>query len=103
MALHDKALRSKDFTGNGLALLGDYLARRLKALRLQNDKHLDPYATARVRGRIAECLFLAALVEPKELPRVQPDKLDVETMDDRFQDRWIQNASPEQLAEAMEE
>jgi len=107
MPTPDKPLRSVDFTGNGLMLLGDYLARRLTSLRQQNDRHLDPYATARVRGRIAECQFLAALVEPKELPRTATNTVGVEALDDRledrFGDRWIQNASPEQLAEAMEE
>jgi len=102
MALHDKALRSKDFTGNGLVLLGDYLARRLKALRLQNDKHLDPYATAGIRGRIAEIAYLANLVEPVELPQGVTATLDVEEIDEAAE-RWLQRATTKDYADATEE
>ena len=102
MAQPEKALRSEDFTGNGLVLLADYLARRLTALRLENDKHVDPYATARIRGRIAEMKRLAVLVAPKEIPRAETATLGVEELDEHAE-RWLRTASVEQRAEALEE
>ncbi len=101
MAVPEKPLRTEDFTGNGLELLGDYLARRTLALYREIVQPISPAATERIRGRLQEVGFLSALVKPKLIPRGTPGQLGVEDMDEHAE-RWILNASPEERAEALE-
>lgn len=51
-------------------LLTEYCAERLKALRIQNEGDLDPVATAKLRGRIAEVKALMAL--DNDEPFIEP-------------------------------
>jgi hypothetical protein len=91
MADLNKPLRSSDMDSGSLAVLGDYLARRLDNLRKQNDKHHDPVTTARIRGAIDEVKYLSNLVEPKVIPHASPaGSLDIESLDENAE-RWLRS------------
>lgn len=55
-------------------LLTEYCVERLKALRIQNEGDLDPVATSKLRGRIAEVKALMALDNDEPIVEPQQDE-----------------------------